>query len=259
MKVLALSVFIIILGVVLWNPLGSRGQKVLDEPTPVERGVTTAERREFSREFRGIYGDILLKTLPELIAESEPRKEFISRIHYEPPYFMGSAPESASAFLSKNTCKADAVVIARPTKKTAHLTDDERFIYTQYELTIEETVKDNSKAAITAGIKIQMARPGGFIRLDGQNVRFVDENVPQLELEQSYLLFLRFVPNARGYMVADYDADFSLAGAYAKSIGKPGGVPAEIKQSQISRLYLVSEVKNLATAGCGKQKPEVKL
>src|SRR5690606_28775034 len=105
---------------------------------------------------------------------------------------------------------------------TSYLTDDETFIYTAYGFAADEIVKNNSDAPISAEDVIKVTRPGGLIILDGQRVRAEDRAYEPLKISGRYVLYLRYVPTAGGYIVASPEGDFEIGAASVRHLSKFG-------------------------------------
>jgi hypothetical protein len=95
---------------------------------------------------------------------------------------------------------------------------------------------------------IQVTRPGGLIKLDNQVIRVEDKSYAALGLQSRYLLFLRYIPSANGYMVSDVKGDFILEKKSFKTLSRLG-VPKELENSVDSQT-LLREVHNSVSVGC---------
>ena len=229
----------------------TRGQKQMDEePTPVKKGQSTVEEIEYGKEYQKLYGGIFV-IMKEKLSEPAASGTIRNSTNYEEaPYFFGNEPEDAAQFLSKQACKADAIVIGTAKTKTAHLTEDETFVYTKYEFGVKEVLKDNSSYPISPNDVIAVTRPGGSVKLDGQTIRVNDENVKPLELKMGYLLFLRYIPTVNGYIYSDADADFAIEGSTARSMSRPGGAPPDLRNGRPPLSQLSEQVLAAKSAVC---------
>lgn len=122
-------------------------------------------------------------------------------------------------FLNAIACEADAVVVGVLGGASASdLTDDGHFIFTDYELTVEEVVKDNAAAPLRQGGGIVVTRPGGEVRLNGRSVRALDDAFKPFAAGGRYVLFLRYVP-ATGAYRAFGSGSFRLDGDRVVKLG----------------------------------------
>jgi hypothetical protein len=101
--------------------------------------------------------------------------------------------------LQNLACESDLVVIAKADAGTSHATMDQSFIYTDWQFTIQQVLKDNPKAPVRAGDTITVTRPGGTLEINGRKVvaslRTFRAFVPGEEL----LLYVHFVPATGAY------------------------------------------------------------
>jgi hypothetical protein len=117
---------------------------------------------------------------------------------------------STETFLKTATCDAQAVVIGQVKNKTSVLTEDGRFVFTDYELQVEETLRDNPDAPIQPESMLTISRPGGAVELNGKIFHVTDESFEPLEVNGRYLLLLRFIPTTGAYQAVNSHASFEL-------------------------------------------------
>jgi hypothetical protein len=75
--------------------------------------------------------------------------------------------------------------------KSSQLTEDVDFVFTDYELTIEEVLKDNEYAHWLPNIGFTLTQPGGKVRLDGYVIEAEDALFRPLVIGERYALFLK--------------------------------------------------------------------
>ncbi len=225
----------------------SKPQQQHEEATIVQKGKVTNEEREYSKEYKKIYGNGDGKKLTE-IREPGGIGIFIG---------PGSAPRSksetvitANQFLERLSCQSDAVVVGMVKNKMSHLSDDETFVYTRYDFAVKRIIKDNSDSLIENSRTIAVTRPGGFIKIDEQVIKFDDASYKPLESNKDYLLFLKFVPTVNGYVVATPEGDFVLERNTFKRLST-GGLLNDLKNDTDSEI-LLSMVQNAITANCSQ-------
>ncbi|HBB94333.1 MAG TPA: hypothetical protein DC054_02990 [Blastocatellia bacterium] len=121
-----------------------------------------------------------------------------------------SPSTSTEEFLRTATCEAQAIVIGRVKNKTSMLTEDGRFVFTDYELQVEETLRDNRDAPIQPESVLIISRPGGAVELDGKTFRVTDDSFEPMEANGRYLLLLRFIPTTGAYQAINSHGSFEL-------------------------------------------------
>lgn len=225
-----------------------------DVPTTVQKGQRTERGREYSKEYKKLYSDRKGSKLTDLSEAGKRRgnKQEIGVSLGVPdfPTIGGLSPVTASEFLSNLSCKADAVVVGSVQNKSAHLTEDETFVYTEYEFLIKDVLKNNSASPIEVNDTIQITRPGGLIKFDNQVIRVIDQLYEPLQTRKEYLLFLNFIPAANGYIVSSAEGDFALEKDFLKALSKLP-LPEELISKNNSQA-LINNLRNSSSHNCNK-------
>lgn len=218
-----------------------------DQPTIVKKGQVTDKEREYSKQYKKKYANRHGKKLSEI---NHP--DGIG-IYIGPGSVAHSTSEptiTANQFLEKLSCLADVVVNGTVKNKASHLSDDETFVYTEYDFEVKKIVKNNSKSPIVNNQNISVARPGGFIKIDQQLIKFDDGSYEPLKLNKEYLLFLKFVPTTNGYIVASPQGDFALEDNNFRSLSKRGFLNGLKKTTNLETL--LNMVQNAVSANCNQ-------
>jgi hypothetical protein len=90
-------------------------------------------------------------------------------VEIERPYMI-STPSNERArlpFMQAVVCNADAIVIGVLKNESPQFAEDENFIFTEYEVAVEEVVKNTSGASIEPKSSITIARDGGTGQVNG--------------------------------------------------------------------------------------------
>lgn len=223
-----------------------------DEATEVQRGRFSSEEKAYSKEYNKLYADYHGLNLDLLIEIGKRKnKSEIVGTSIGIPFsakFPQSVQKTPTRFLINLSCKSDAVVVGSIEEKSAHLTENEKFIYTQYKFFIEDIVKNNSVLPIAINERISVTRPGGTIKINNQLIQAEDKSYAPLEPNKKYLLFLKFVPEAKGYMVADINGDFVLKGSSFAALSE---TISDLDFREINDFdALVNNARSLALADC---------
>lgn len=165
-----------------------------EEPTPIQEGVMTTRQKKHSKVFKGFAHATRGRKIPDLVSELGD-VELSGGIDEVP--LIPRMPISQS--LSVIACKSDAVVIGTVNEKLSHLIESGTFTFTDYELTVQEVLKDNPLAQLQPGAIITVTRAGGTVRLKGHTVRAVSEQMAPLAVGGRYLLYLVFLPETSAY------------------------------------------------------------
>jgi hypothetical protein len=97
---------------------------------------------------------------------------------------------------------SDAVVVGSATSGQAYLSNDERNIYSEFSVAVQEVLKDPATRHIQAGDKIDIERQGGAIRLPSGKVLIrglQDYSMPLVG--KRYLLFLKYDQSAEDFHI----------------------------------------------------------
>jgi hypothetical protein len=231
-----------------------KSQPQEDEPTVVKKGQVTDKEHEYSKEYKELYIERKGRKLSEIsqVAALSGNTQEVRVIIGEPnvPTIIPKPAASSSEFLRDLSCKADAIVFGYVKNKSAHLTEDETFVFTEYEFSVQEILKDNSASPIEINNSIQLTRPGGVIKLDSQIIRVEDRSYAPLQMKNKYLLFLRFLPSTNGYVVSSFKGDFMLQGNSFKKLSLRA-LPKELENNNDSQI-LLNNVANSVKAGCNQ-------
>lgn len=128
-------------------------------------------------------------------------------------YLDSSNPVATKGqIIEKRVCNADAVIIGRAEGKTIHLNQEETLVYSEYDVGVQEIIKNNASLPIQTNNIIQITRPGGNIRFKGRLIRFIDGKYTPLTRGNYYLLFLKYVPEVNSFIPPDGGNDYLLDG-----------------------------------------------
>lgn len=165
-----------------------------DPPTPIQEDLMGDKQKKHSKIYKGTSWYTKGKKIKDLISDkgdlniSAPLLDFIKRP--TPPF---------NEFLRQQTCGADAVVLGVVNNKNSQLIEDGTFIFTDYDISVREVLKDNQAAPVRQGDEITVTRLGGAIKLNGHIVRATDPSMGPLRVGETYLLYLKFLPDTGAY------------------------------------------------------------
>ncbi|HEX8000511.1 MAG TPA: hypothetical protein VF528_19165 [Pyrinomonadaceae bacterium] len=162
--------------------------------TSVQEGVMTEKQKKHSKIFRGFESYTQGKKLRDLTSETWD-------VYLVVPVGNVITPRSfnLTEFLRNMSCEADAVVIGKVQGKVSQIIEEGTFIFTDYELTVSEILKDDDAAPIEVNANITYTSPGGAIELNGRTIRAVDQRREPLQIGERYLLYLKRIPEMSTY------------------------------------------------------------
>lgn len=242
-KMLIAAVALVSLFTVLGSKVISNNQniksqskaQVEDPPTPVQLGVMTEKQRQHSKLYNSYKGN---GDLQELLSKTPGEEVTITSLPGIPELSpKGENTPSALDFLVEN---ADAVVIGAVSNKTSQLNEKRTFIFTDFDFTVEEVLKNFLGDRIEPSSLITITHPGGKVLLNGKIVTAIDRTFKPLEKGERYLLFLKFISETRSYQALDNKSSFEINGRVTVLTDAP--VPVELQSGKKTNTFL-EEVK----------------
>lgn len=178
------------------------------EPTSIIEGKLTEKQRKHSRIYKGYKQSQWRRKITNRLIDTTDDVEIIEEV--------GELPRLSSLnlqrVLQRLTCAADIIVTGDIQNKSSHINEDGTFVFTDYELSIEEIYKNNA-SAIQQGGNITITRTGGAVKLNGRTVRALDFRSEPLQVNKQYILYLKYLPETDSYspIYEDmYDDTFQL-------------------------------------------------
>jgi hypothetical protein len=188
------------------KPLPQGRAHIHEEATPIQEGVMTAKQKRHSKIFQK-YEDVTGgKKIRDLIIQKGA-----TSVEREVGDVIVPSSFNSQKYLQNLSCKADAVVVGTVTSKSSQITDDKTFLFTDYELAVEDILKNNAAAPIPTNSTITITRTGGSVNLNGHIGLAVDDSQKPLLANGRYLLFLKFIPETGAYRAFNNWGDDSFA------------------------------------------------
>lgn len=165
-----------------------------EEATPIQEGVMGEKQKKHSKIFKRFEGATRGRKLRDLVAE---RGDVEIREDVGTTFMPRSF--NLKQYLQGLTCEADAVVVGRVKSKSSQLIEEGTFVFTDYEVTAEEVLKNNIAIPIIQSSDITITRSGGTVKLNGRTIRAIDYRSEPLKVGERYLLYLKFIPDTGAY------------------------------------------------------------
>jgi hypothetical protein len=185
------------------------------DATLIQDGVIAPQQKEHAKRYKGYRSGKKLRDLTNTIGDMMLRRE-VGTQGGDP----NETPFDFQKFLREMAVDADAVVVGTIKNKSSQLTEDEDYVFTDYDMTVVEVLKDNPAAPIQTNNKMVVTRPGGTIFLNGRIVEALDESFQPLRKKNQYLLFLRFIPSTGAYEALNSKASFQIGSDKIKKLTK---------------------------------------
>lgn len=200
-------------------------QAEVRDATPVQLGVLTQRQRIHSNLFNYYRKEKPITEFIELAKASGGIVEVDSLAAWSP---VLTDPESPEKYFGELARQSDAVIRGRVTNKVSQITEDEGFIFTDYDVAVTEVLKDNVAAPVETGATITVTRPGGKVLLDGVILKARDDCFEPLPANnREVVLFLQFVKESGTYKATRNSGSFELDGSTLRpltNVGFPPGV-----------------------------------
>jgi hypothetical protein len=221
-----------------------RYQKELADATPVRSGVLTEKQRLHSKRFttyRTMRGD---RALASLINEAKSKGSQIAQTEIGVGNGQLLPPESPKTFFGELARTSDAIILGRLTGKTSQVTEDDGFLFTDYDVAVMDVLKDNARASIVQNDTINVTWPGGKVLIDDIILIAIDRNLLPLPTNgHDIVLFLRFLPETGSYYAAKYCAAYELDGSSVRPLTEARlRLPADVILDRDSFLDIVRAV-----------------
>ena len=217
-------------------------QKIADA-TPVQFGALSEKQHVHSKLYSHYRERRGGKTISGLVAQAKGKSRIASTIAFVGMQEVLTEPETPENYFGALAKASDAVIRGRITKKTSQVTDDDSFIFTEYDVEITEALKDNVTAPIHTGATIIVTRPGGTVLLDGVIVEAEDKAFEPLPINHEVVLFLQYIPETGAYNSTQATGSFELDGAILRPLTK-ANLPPGVLRGKDSFLRTVRSISN---------------
>jgi hypothetical protein len=216
----------------------------LFDATPIQEGMMPAKQKKHSKIFKGYKNRPKLRNLMAEKEDVEVRHE-VGNVRVPVNFNLNS-------FLRNLSCKADAVVIGMVKSKASQINEDGTFVFTDYEFSVNEVLKNNSAASVNPNTEITVTRTGGAVKLNGRTARAIDYREVPLIVDENYLLFLKFIPETGAYKSLSNSRDedsFQILGD--RKIQQVSMVPLPLSGRRITDLLpFMTEVRIALNGVC---------
>ncbi len=215
-----------------------------EKATVIKQGVITPKQKEHSRLYQE-YGRGL-KSIPEQLASGMPGV----LIKVGPPLqgmTRNPIPISLQEFLRKLACDSNAVVIGSVKDNTSQMTENEDFVFTDYQFIIEEVLKDYAAYHIIPQTEITVTRPGGKVQLEGKIVQAIDASFMPLNEGKHYLLFLNHIPTTGAYKAVNSFSSFEVDDKKVSTLTKE---TMQVDRETDDPTLFMNQVRASIASGC---------
>jgi hypothetical protein len=201
------------------------------DATPVQLSALSEKERLHSK----LYSHYSVmrggKTISGFVVEAKGYKGRVATITTSPG--LGRVlrePETPEKYFGYLAGESDAVIRGRVTKKTSQISEDDAYIFTDYDIAVTEVLKNNATAPIDTGATITVTHPGGKVLLEGIIVKVEDMNFEPLPINNhDVVLFLSFIPETGAYKITRVTGSFELDGSVVRPLTGAGFPPGVLR------------------------------
>lgn len=201
-------------------------QAEIGDATPVQLGVLTDRQRIHSK----LYAHYLELTKNFTVSRSIARAES-KVVGIDVHVGLGPAltePETPESYFGELARESDVVIRGRVATKASQITEDDGFIFTDYEILVTEVLKNSNKIRLDSGTTLEVTCPGGKISVGGIIMKAIDHSFALLpQNSHDLVLFLKYVPETGAFRPAGATGSFELDGSMLRpltGVGFPPGV-----------------------------------
>ncbi|MFP5261797.1 MAG: hypothetical protein ACLGJB_07815 [Blastocatellia bacterium] len=219
-------------------------QSKLLDATPVQVGVLSHRERIHSK----LYSDYRSRrggnTISGLVAQGRDKSRIVRTIAFVGMEEVLTEPETPERYFGQLAQASDAVIRGRVTKKASQISEDDAFVFTDYDVAVSEVLKNNAAAPIDTDATISVTRPGGRVLLDGIIVEAEDRAFEPLPMNNhEIILFLRYIRETGAYKATRATGSFELEGLNLRPLSK-ASLPTGVLRGKESFLQTLRTISN---------------
>jgi hypothetical protein len=186
-------------------------QAEIVDATPVQLGVLTPKQQFHSRLHKGAGMMVGGKTISEWMAFYKGQRIVIRTDILGRRFLPSDQPEIPEDYFRRFAQESDAIIRGRVTGKISQMTEDNSFLFTDYDVLVLDVFKNNLIAPIERGQAITFTSLGGKIVMDEVVMKAGgDGEVLYPVNAQDILLFLKFIPETGSYKLTRGNGSFEI-------------------------------------------------
>ncbi len=219
-------------------------QAEIVDANPVQLGILTQQQRIHSKLYTQYLERRGGKTISGLVAQATGKSRIVETVAFVGLTEVLTEAETPENYFGNLTRASDAVVRGRVTSKVSQITEDDAFIFTDYDITVTEVLKNNAITPIEMGSTITVTRPGGKVLVNGIIVKATDKSSEALSSNgNDVVLFLQFIPETGAYRATQDTGSFELDDSSLRPLTK-SQFPPGVLQNKDSFIQTIRAVSN---------------
>jgi hypothetical protein len=126
--------------------------------------------------------------------------------------------------LDQVAARAETILVGTVASGRTFVSPDGKQLFTDYDITVELSVKQTVGRGISRGDTLVVRRVGGVTQIDGVNVVAIENDFPQFKPGERYVLFVRSVPGSSYYtMVHGPEGAFLVSDGSVRQVSEEFG------------------------------------
>ena len=215
------------------------------QATPVQLHVMTPKQHFHSRLHNGAGVRVGGKTISDWLTSYGGQRIVLGTDILGRRFFASDQPEAPEDCFGRFAKESDAVIRGKVTSKISQITEDDSFLFTDYDVVVLEVFKNSATGPLDTGTTITFTSLGGEIVLDDVILKAGGKGIPLLPINgHEVLLFLKFVPETGSYKLTQYDGSFELDGTFARPLASGFPLPTDVYEHQAAFLKMIRAVSN---------------
>ena len=170
----------------------------------------------------------------------------------EEGYVIEIPDSSHTPTFIKAVCNADAVILGTLKTKSSQLTSQGNFIFTDYEVVVDEVIKNHSVTPIRVGTIITTTRDGGAVSINQRVLRATRADFDAPVIGNQYLLFVRFIPTTGSYLIYG-NGTFEIRDNRVSALGPDSRRELKKRPTQDASIFL-NELRSTTESDCSSKK-----
>ena len=211
-------------------------QKEIVDATPAQLNVFSERQRAHSKLYSHYAQVKSDKTISSLISQAQSIGK--SKI-VETGIFVGLEevlPETtAEKYFAELANASDIVIRGTVKSKSSQITEDEAFIFSDYDIIVTEILRNDGAAPLNTGQAIVVTRPGGKVLLNDYIVKAIDHSFEMLPVNKNeVILFLKFIAETGAYQATSSNGCFELDGSKLRPLTERPFPPGVLQDGRVS-------------------------
>jgi hypothetical protein len=174
-----------------------------DLPTSITLGVKTEKQKKHSK----LYEEQALLLQPSLINKEDVT---IYVTVFPGPILTEDNLKNKYDILQKVSCKTDVIVRGKIKDKGSQLTENQSFVFTDYDIEIEDVIKNSSPMDLVKTKGLTLTAKGGSIKLDNRVFKVIVERSVPLRVGKDYIFFLKYLPDSQSFSLTTEQSMFEV-------------------------------------------------